>query len=68
MLKKGEDDMNIYDFYRMHSDAIEHAKRKRHERRRIRKMVMERKGRKDKGKIMDRHINFYYFEKGSKRK
>ena len=56
--------MNIYDFYRMHLHTIEHAKRKRHERRKIREAVMERKRRKARNKVADNHINFYYFEKG----
>ena len=65
MLKKGEVDMNIYDFYRMYSHTIEHAKRKRQERRNIRKAVMERKRRKARDKVADNHIDFYYFEKGN---
>lgn len=59
--------MNIYDFYRMYSHTIEHAKRKRQERRKIRKAVMERKRRRARDKMVDSHshIDFYYFEKGN---
>jgi hypothetical protein len=64
MLKKGEVDMNIYDFIKMHLHTIEYAKRKRHERREIRKLVMENKRRMTRDKAADNHIDFYYFEKG----
>lgn len=57
--------MNIYDFYRMHSHTIEHAKRKRQERRRIRKAVMEKKRRKVRNKVIENSIDFFYFEKGN---
>ena len=57
--------MNIYDFYRMHLHTIERAKRKRHERRQIRKAVTERKRRRARDKMVDNHIDFYYFEKGN---
>lgn len=56
--------MNIYDFMKMYSYSIEHAKRKRHERREIRKAVMERKRRKARNDIADNSHSLYYFEKG----
>jgi len=57
--------MNIYDFYKMHLHTIERAKRKRHERRKIRKAAMERKRRKVRNKIIENSIDFFYFEKGN---
>lgn len=56
--------MNIYDFIKMYSYSIEHAKRKRHERREIRKAVMERKRRRARDKVMNSSNILYCFEKG----
>jgi hypothetical protein len=56
--------MNIYDFYRMHLHTIERAKRKRQERRKIRKAIMEKKRRRARDEVADNHIEFYYFDKG----